>query len=75
MTHQNARDRDFLDLTNAVCAIGGLVLNGRVPPRIEMKDIRRPRQIQSLTARLQAKQKNGRGFSFLKALDQMLAFA
>ena len=49
-------DRHRPALTNAVGAVGGLVLDRRVPPRVEVDDVVCSRQIKACATRLETNQ-------------------
>ena len=49
--------RDLLFLPYTVSTVGGLLLDGRIPPRVKMNDIIGPRQIESQSSGLKADEK------------------
>ena len=60
-------DGHFLLLPDTVGAVGSLLLDGRVPPRIQVNDVVGTGQVQSQSSGFQA-DKEQRAFSLLKLL-------
>ena len=65
-------DGDVLALTKAIGTIGGLLLDSRVPPRVEMDDIVGPCQVQAQSACFQADEEH-RAVTMLELLHQLIA--
>ena len=66
-------DQHIASLADAERAVGRLVLNRRVPPAIEVNDVRSCRQVEPRTARLQRQDEERRPVLVLKTLHQQAA--
>ena len=62
-----------LRLADAKGAVGGLVLHRRIPPAVEMHDMRGGGQIEARAAGFERKHEEPHGFVFLKSAHQILA--
>ena len=62
---------DGASLADAMSAVGRLIFNGRVPPRVEMNDVVSGRQVQSRAAGFQRDQEQI-PFAVLKGIDRLL---
>ena len=60
-------------LPNAIGAVGRLVLDRRVPPAVEMHDMRGAGQIEPGAARLERQHEERRALVFLERLHELLA--
>ena len=65
-------DSDVLALADAIGTVGGLLLDGGVPPWVEMNDIVGSREIQSQTTGLKADKEYGT-LAALELLHQLVA--
>ena len=65
-------DLDGLVLADAVGAVGGLVLDGRVPPAVVVHDVGGAGEVESGARRLQRQQEH-RHLTALEAVDHLLA--
>ena len=65
-------DGDVLSLADAVCTVGSLLFNGRIPLRVEVDNIVGTRQIQSQSTSFQA-DKEYRTLAVLELLHQLVA--
>src|SRR3989442_3814079 len=61
-------------LANAEGAIGGLLLDGRVPPAVEVDDVGGGREIEARAARLEREHEEGR-LAGLEAVDESRTLA
>src|SRR5690606_17498618 len=68
-----AVDGNDLLLPNAVCAVGGLVFHGGVPPGIEVNDRVGGGQVETAAAGLQTDQEDRNGGVGLEAIDALRA--
>ena len=68
LVHQNV-----LLLPDAIGAVGGLVLDGRIPPAVEVDDVRRRGEVQAGAAGLELRLKNGGPRSSLELFNQCAA--
>ncbi len=67
-------DLDVARLADAEGAIGGLILDGRVPPAVEVEDVVRPGQVQAGAARTKRQHEHGRSVPLrLKPSDHSIA--
>ena len=66
-------DRDVAMLTDTVGAVGGLLFDGRVPPRVEMDDVVGSGEVEAYASRLEGDKEDLR-LAMLEALDQLFAF-
>ena len=64
---------DVLLLADAEGAIGRLVLDGRVPPAVEVHDVRGGRQVQARAAGLEREHEERRALLLLERVDEALA--
>ena len=69
----NLWTRTFLLLADAEGAVGGLVLDGRVPPAVEVDHVRGRRQVQAGAAGLEREHEERRAVLALELLDQLRA--
>src|SRR5947209_6314088 len=66
-------DQHVILLSDAVGAVGGLILHRWIPPAIEMNDVVRGCQIQPRAAGFERKDKKRRTAFVLKGIDQLFA--
>ena len=67
-------DGDSLLLTDAIGAVCGLLLDGGIPPWVEMNDIVGCRQIQTYTACLEADEEDG-ALALLEVCHQLFSLS
>src|SRR5664279_4468065 len=65
-------DQHVLGLTDAEGPVGGLVLDCRIPPAIEVHDVRRSREVQPRPAGLERQHEERNRFVLLKTPNQIL---
>ena len=66
-------DQHVLRLSDAERPVGGLVLDRRVPPAIEVHHVRGGREVEPRAAGLERQHEERHRLVFLEALDQLLA--
>ena len=64
---------DGVVLTYAICTVCGLLLDGRVPPRVKMEDVVGACEVESESASLEGYDEYG-AFTFLELLYELLPF-
>ena len=65
----------LLRLADAEGAVGGLVLDGRIPPAVEVDHVRGGGQVEPGAAGLEREDEEGRALVLLEAADQLLPLA